>query len=101
MHDPTTPNRQGEDVGENYRSIILYTSEEQKSAAERFIKKLEEEKVYDRPIVTEIKPLGEFFTAEEYHKNYYEKNESGSYCQVVIGPKLKKLEEKFADLLIK
>lgn len=99
IHDPTTPNRQGPDVGEQYRSMILYNSEQQKSAAERFIQKLKDEKVYDRPIVTEIKPLGEFFTAEEYHKDYYEKNESGSYCQLVIGPKLKKLEEKFSNLL--
>lgn len=99
MHDPTTPHRQGADVGEQYRSIILYNSEQQKSAAERFIQKLEEEKKIDRPVVTEIRPLGEFFTAEEYHKNYYEKNEGQQYCNLVIGPKLKKLEEKFSGLL--
>lgn len=99
MHNPTTPNRQGPDVGEQYRSIILYTSEQQKSAAEMLIKRLDKEKLYDQSIVTEIKPFGVFFSAEEYHKNYYEKNKGGSYCQLVIGPKLEKLKAKFSNLM--
>jgi len=92
-HDPTTLNRQGSDVGSQYRSIILYTTEEQKQKAEDFIENLGE------GIVTEVKPLGQFYEAENYHQRYYEKNKGVPYCQIVINPKLEKVKEKFAKLL--
>lgn len=98
-HDPTTLNRQGADVGPQYRSIILYTSEEQKAAADKFIKELNASTKEGQPIVTEVKPLDKFYPAESYHKDYYEKNKTAPYCQVVINPKLKKVQEKFAELL--
>lgn len=94
FHDPTTLNRQGRDEGEQYRSIILYADEEQKRTAEELIRELEEKKTYSRSIVTEVKPLRRFYKAEEYHQNYYGKHPQGAYCQAVIRPKLKKLEEK-------
>jgi len=98
-HDPITKNRQGNDVGEQYRSIILYTNENQKKIAEKFIEELNSSTEKGNPIVTEIKLLNEFYSAEDYHKNYYENNKNQSYCQVVINPKLKKVQEKFAELL--
>lgn len=98
-HDPTTLNRQGNDVGTRYRSIILYQNEQQKKIAEEFIKKLSDEKVFTSPIVTEIKPLDAFYEAEKYHEHYYEKNTDAPYCQAVISPKLEKLKKKFGYLL--
>ena len=98
-HDPTTKNRQGNDIGTQYRSIILYTSEEQKKQAEKFIITINNSNEKGAPVVTEIKTLDIFYTAENYHKNYYENNKSQPYCQVVINPKLKKVQEKFANLL--
>ncbi len=98
-HDPTTPNRQGSDIGEQYRSIIFYTNEEQKQDAEKFIKDLENQKVFDGSIVTQIKPFEIFYEAEQYHKNYYLKNPDKPYCQVIISPKLAKFRQKFAKLL--
>jgi peptide-methionine (S)-S-oxide reductase len=88
-HDPTTLNRQGADVGTQYRSIILYHNDLQKDAAEKSIKKASS--LFDRPIVTEIKPLDKFYPAENYHQDYYEKNPNAGYCRIVISPKLKKL----------
>jgi peptide-methionine (S)-S-oxide reductase len=82
FHDPTTLDRQGPDVGSNYRSIILYTSEAQKQAAEKFIAKLEKEKIFTSPIVTEIKPLDAFWPAEEYHQQYFDKNSGKSACRI-------------------
>lgn len=99
VHDPTSVNRQGEDVGEQYRSMILYTDLEQKEAVEKFIEKLEKLKAYDRPIVTEVKPFSDFYKAEEYHQQYFEKNPHHSYCQIVIAPKIEKLKEKFNELV--
>lgn len=99
VHDPTTMNRQGNDVGTQYRSIILYASEEQKQEAQGIIKELTEARAYPNPVVTEVKPLTEFFEAEEYHKDYYRNNPQNPYCQLVINPKLKKFKEKFASLL--
>lgn len=99
MHDPTTPNRQGNDRGPQYRSIILYTNEKQKSEAETFIKELNESDSRGAPIVTEVKPLEQFFEAEEEHKDYYAQNRKVPYCQIVINPKLKKVKEQFAALL--
>ncbi len=98
-HDPTTKNRQGNDVGEQYRSIILYESDAQKEISEKFIKELNDSNEMGAPIVTEIKKLEKFYPAGDYHKNYYEQNKNQSYCQVVINPKLKKVQEKFANLL--
>ena len=110
-HDPTTLNRQGNDVGEQYRSAIFYTSPDQKKDAEEFIKKLETEETFDDPIVTEVTALNPapfgarkgagFWPAESYHQRYYEQNQNKPYCQVVINPKIAKLRQKFAPLLKK
>jgi peptide-methionine (S)-S-oxide reductase len=91
-HDPTTLNRQGADEGTSYRSIILYRSEKQKLIAEK--SKLEAQNDFHHPIVTEIVPLKKFYKAEDYHQQYYDNNTSAGYCQVVIAPKLEKLEDK-------
>ncbi len=99
VHDPTTLNKQGNDVGEQYRSIILYADEEQKQQAEAIIRELEEAHAYENPIVTEIKPLEKFYEAEDYHQDYLENNPNQPYCQLVINPKIKKFKEKFASLL--
>lgn len=89
-HDPTTLNRQGSDVGTQYRSTILYHDEGQKAAAERSLKKAQD--LYGDKIVTEIQPLEQFYAAEEYHQDYFEKNPNAGYCRIVIEPKLKKLD---------
>lgn len=96
-HDPTTLNRQGNDTGTQYRSIILYTTPEQKNEAEAFIKEAQNDLA--DPIVTELKPLEKFYVAEDYHQNYYARNVLQPYCQFVINPKLSKLKEKFSALL--
>jgi peptide-methionine (S)-S-oxide reductase len=98
-HDPTQLNRQGNDVGPQYRSVIFYANDKQKQQAEKFIGQLTADKVFAAPIVTTLEPLTQFYEAEDYHKNYYERNQGQPYCQVVINPKLKKLKEKFASLL--
>ncbi len=98
-HDPTTLNRQGADVGTQYRSAIFYTTEEQKIIAEKFIAELNASSTTGEPIVTEVSPLDIFYVAEDYHKNYYENHSNAMYCQVVINPKLEKVQAKFADLL--
>ena len=99
-HDPTTWNRQGNDVGEQYRSSIFYTSDAQKQEAEQFIKELTNNQTFKDPIVTTVEPLNNnFYEAEHYHKNYYNKNQGKSYCQVVINPKLEKFKKKFAAML--
>jgi peptide methionine sulfoxide reductase msrA/msrB len=89
-HDPTTPNRQGADVGSQYRSAIFYHSDEQKEAAEKMKAQLDEE-VFEDPIVTEIAPAGKFYEAEDYHQDYFRRNSDAPYCSAVIRPKLKKL----------
>jgi peptide-methionine (S)-S-oxide reductase len=99
IHDPTTLNRQGADVGTQYRSAIFYHSPEQKAEAERMIRELEASRVWDQPIVTEVKPFSVFYPAEEYHQQYYRKNPEQAYCQVAISPKLAKLRKKFAARL--
>lgn len=99
VHNPTTLNRQGDDVGEQYRSIILYATWQQKLIAEKFLKKIVEDQIYKDPIVTELKPLVKFYPAEEKHQDYYAKNPEAGYCQLVINPKLKKFREKFQTLL--
>lgn len=96
VHDPTTRNRQGNDVGPQYRSIILYDTQKQREESENIIEKLEKEKLYDNPIVTEIKLLEKFYPAEDYHQKYFEKNPEQAYCQIVISPKIAKLRQKFS-----
>lgn len=100
-HDPTTLNRQGADVGTQYRSVIFYHSEEQKTEAESYKKKLDESGAWDKPLVTEISPAEIFYEAEEYHQNYYTQNGDASYCQFVIRPKMDKFRKAFADKLKK
>jgi peptide-methionine (S)-S-oxide reductase len=98
-HDPTTLNRQGADVGTQYRSVVFYADEEQKQAAEEVIARLTAEKVFGDPIVTEVSPLPTFHLAEDYHQDYYANNANQGYCQVVINPKLAKFRKQFADQL--
>lgn len=94
-HDPTTPNQQGADVGTQYRSVVYYHSDEQKEKAEYYKKRLEEEKAFDKPIVTEISPAAKFYKAEDYHQNYYNLNNNAPYCAYVIQPKLEKFKKAF------
>ena len=98
-HDPTTLNRQGNDVGTQYRSAIFYHSEDQKQMAEKIIKLFEQEKIYNRPIVTEVTPFSKFYPAEKYHEDYFEKNPDQPYCQYVIVPKIEKFRKIFKDQL--
>ena len=98
-HDPTTLNRQGADVGTQYRSVILYADEDQKRAAEALIRELEREKVFPRPIVTELAPLEAFYPAEDHHQEYFALNPDQPYCQYVIAPKLEKFRQRFHDKL--
>jgi peptide-methionine (S)-S-oxide reductase len=100
-HDPTTPNRQGHDVGTQYRSIILATNPEQEKTAKEFIEELNDSNEMGAPIVTEIKPLDKFYEAENYHKDYYQNNKDNTYCELVINPKLEKVQREFATLLKK
>lgn len=99
MHDPTTLDRQGADVGTQYRSIILYNTEEQKKEAEGFIEKLTSDKIFGKPIVTELKPLNIFYPAEKYHQGYFANNPAKPYCQINISPKIEKLREKFLKMV--
>lgn len=98
-HDPTSLNKQMYDVGTEYRSVIFYTTERQKEVAEKFIAELNASNTEGKKIVTELAPLGTFYVAENYHKNYYENNKNASYCQIIINPKLEKVQKQFADLL--
>lgn len=101
VHDPTTLNRQGADIGTQYRSVIFYKNEEQKKAAQHIINELNKAKVYDSPIVTKIEPLTKFYKAENYHQNYYENNTNQPYCKMVIQPKIEKFEKIFKSKLKK
>ncbi len=98
-HDPTTRNRQGADVGTQYRSVIFYTDGAQKIAAEKMVGDLNASSTIGAPIVTEVAPFEKFFEAENYHRDYYAQNKDQPYCQVVINPKLEKVRKKFAELL--
>ena len=98
-HDPTTLNRQGNDVGTQYRSIILYHDEEQKALAEQYKHALDSAKVWNDPVVTEIVPFKKFYKAENYHQDYYNQHENQPYCSFVITPKLEKFKKVFADKL--
>lgn len=100
-HDPTTLNRQGADVGTQYRSVVFYHNEEQKNLTEEYKSKLDEAGIYDDPIVTEISPILKFYVAEDYHQNYYNNNSSQPYCSYVITPKLEKFNKVFSDKLKK
>ncbi|WP_083195903.1 peptide-methionine (S)-S-oxide reductase MsrA [Flavobacterium piscis] len=101
VHDPTTLNRQGADVGTQYRSVIFYKNEEQKKAAQSIIAELNKAKVYNSPIVTKVEPFKVFYKAEDYHQNYYANNKSQPYCKMVIQPKIEKFEKVFKDKLKK
>ena len=98
-HDPTTLNRQGADVGTQYRSVIFYHTEEQRKESDAYIKELTEKKTFSSPIVTRVESFKVFYPAEEYHKQYYEKNPNVGYSRFVIDPKIEKLEKKFGDKL--
>ncbi len=99
IHDPTTPDRQGADVGTQYRSAIFYHSEEQAAEAKRIIADLEAGRVWPQPIVTEVSPLDTFFPAEAYHREYYRRNSEQPYCQAVIAPKVAKLRRQHLERL--
>ncbi|MDY0987456.1 peptide-methionine (S)-S-oxide reductase MsrA [Flavobacterium sp. CFBP9031] len=101
VHDPTTLNRQGADVGTQYRSVIFYKNEEQKKAAQSIIADLNKAKVYNNPIVTKVEPFKAFYKAEDYHQNYYANNKNQPYCKMVIQPKIEKFEKVFKDKLKK
>ena len=101
MHDPTTPNRQGRDVGPQYRSVIFYHSQEQRESAGRVIEELNASGTWKAPIVTEVVPFKEFYKAEAYHQNYFAKNPRQAYCQVVIAPKVEKFQKQYSPRLKK
>lgn len=101
VHDPTTLNRQGADVGTQYRSVIFYHNEEQKQAAEEVIAEVQAEKIWDGKIVTEIVPAKPFYKAEDYHQEYFSNNPSQPYCRVVIAPKVKKFRDHYREMLKK
>ncbi|HMF54768.1 MAG TPA: peptide-methionine (S)-S-oxide reductase MsrA [Pyrinomonadaceae bacterium] len=101
IHDPTTLNRQGADVGTQYRSAIFYHSPEQKETAEQVISEINAAHVWDAPVVTEVAPLTQFYPAEDYHREYFERNPSQPYCQVVIAPKVAKARKHFIEKLKK
>jgi len=101
VHDPTTLNRQGADVGTQYRSAIFYKDDTQKKAAQNIIAALQKAKVYDKPIVTKLEPLTKFYKAENYHQDYYVNNKNEPYCKMVIQPKMEKFEKVFKDKLKK
>jgi peptide-methionine (S)-S-oxide reductase len=97
IHDPTTKDRQGNDVGTQYRSGIFYTSEEQKRAAEEKLRALAAERAFPAPIVTEVTAAGPFYVAEGYHQEYFENNPTQPYCQMIVAPKVRKALEKFGE----
>jgi peptide-methionine (S)-S-oxide reductase len=99
VHDPTQLNRQGNDIGSQYRSVIFYHDAEQKRISEAYKERLSAEKVWDNPIVSEISPLSNFYKAEAYHKDYFERNPENMYCQAVVRPKVEKFKKVFAEKL--
>jgi len=99
VHDPTTLNRQGADVGTQYRSVIFYHNNEQRAVAEQVIKEITAAGILDAPVVTQVEPLKAFYKAEDYHQQYFENNPRQSYCQIVIAPKVRKFREHFRDRL--
>jgi peptide-methionine (S)-S-oxide reductase len=101
IHDPTTPNQQGADIGTQYRSVILYLDDAQRVAANAMIEDLQARKLFDRPIVTQVVPLTDYYPAESYHQRYYERNPYQGYCMAVVGPKVAKFRKQFASRLRK
>ena len=101
IHDPTTLNRQGADVGTQYRSAIFYHDDEQKKTAEELIKDLNAQKIWDKPIVTEVTKLDKFYMAEDYHQEYFAQNPYQPYCMAVVAPKVSKFRKHFLELLKK
>ena len=101
IHDPTTLNRQGADVGTQYRSAIFYHSEEQKATAEKVIRDLDSQKIWEQPIVTTVEPFENFYIAEDYHQEYFARNPFQPYCQAVVAPKVAKFRKRFLELLKK
>ncbi len=99
-HDPTTMNRQGNDTGPQYRSLVLYRTDRERAEAEAMIADLNASSGAGGTIVTRVEPLGEFYEAEKYHQEYYERNKTAPYCEIVINPKLEKLKKRFAELLL-
>ncbi len=99
VHNPTTPNRQGHDIGSQYRSVIFYHNEEQKKIAENSREELQDARIWPDAIVTEIVPLEQFYPAEEYHQDYYQRHPENSYCQLVVKPKVTKFEKGFDKYL--
>jgi peptide-methionine (S)-S-oxide reductase len=99
VHDPTTPNRQGADVGSQYRSAVFYHTPSQRETAEQVIAELTAARVWDAPIVTEVAPLAEFYPAEDYHQDYFEKNPFQPYCRAVVAPKVSKFRKHFLEKL--
>lgn len=101
MHDPTTLNRQGNDIGTQYRSVIFYHNTEQQHEAEAVIQEINKQHIYPNPVVTQVVPFSEFYKAEDYHQNYYNQNKEQSYCRFVIQPKVEKFEKIFKDRIKK
>ncbi len=99
VHDPTTLNRQGADVGTQYRSVILYHDDEQKKVAQEVIKEVTEQKIWDAPLVTELVPATPFYKAEDYHQEYYANNPDQGYCRIVIAPKVAKFRQHYRERL--
>ena len=99
VHDPTTLNRQGNDVGTQYRSGIYYTTDDQKRVADDFIRQLSQDKVFGKPVVTEVQPLSNYWPAEEYHQDFFEKNPTQGYCMAVAAPKVEKFRKTFKALV--
>ncbi len=99
VHDPTTLNRQGNDVGTQYRSVIFYHNEDQKKSAEKILKEITAENIYDDPLVTELSPFKEFYKAEKYHQEYFVNNPNQGYCRVIIAPKVAKFRSHYKDKL--
>lgn len=99
VHDPTVLNRQGNDIGTQYRSVVFYTSEEQRIETARVITELTRNRAFSKPIVTAVEPASEFYKAEEYHQSYFENNSNKPYCQFVVAPKVEKLEHIFPEKL--
>jgi len=98
-HDPTSLDKQGNDVGTQYKSVVFYNSEDERAVIEEFIKDLEENKLFSSRIVTAVKKAGQFWEAEEYHHNYFNRNPDKAYCAAVINPKLSKLRQKYSSLI--
>lgn len=99
LHDPTTLNRQGADVGTQYRSVIFYHDDKQRKAAENTIREVDTSKIWNKPVVTEVAPFKAFYKAEDYHQEYFQKNQKSGYCQVIIAPKIVKLREHYREKL--